>query len=86
MKYYNAMPKEQFLDYCITHSETQRALFSKAQIAQVLDLAGYSDKAEEMIKYGEAWMSIDLSDLASEAMNKTTLKIFGKEINLKTHE
>lgn len=70
MKYYNAMPMEHFLAYCESHSETPRALFSKEQIAQLLDLAGYHDKAEDVMQNWKSWISIDLTDMVDEVRKK----------------
>lgn len=76
MKYYSAMTEEQFVDYVSSHSETERALFSKDQVAQMLDLAGYPKEAEEASRGFKKWYSVDMSDLVSEyRKNKTHLRV-----------
>lgn len=74
------MDKKEFLGYVEIHSETPRALFSKEQVAQMLEYAGHSDEAESIFKDKKNWYSIDMSQLALEAMNKTSIKQQSDEV------
>ncbi len=38
--YYSQMNSEELINYCDSHSETERALFSKEQVAEMVLLAG----------------------------------------------
>ncbi len=72
-KYYSEMDTDQFLGYVEIHSKTQRALFHKTQVAEMLFLAGYLAHA---IKYNEGikeWYSLDMCDLVEEARKRPVL-------------
>jgi len=75
MKYYNHLTKNGFLDYVESHSITERALFNREQVAQVLDLAGYHERAEEVALYTQKWYSVDLSEFVEAARKRSALKI-----------
>lgn len=66
------MSDEEFLAYCESHSETERALFCGSQVARLLRLAGDpGDNAEEWeLHRAERWFSVDLSDLCKLARKR----------------
>lgn len=41
------MTDSEFLQYCLSHSQTQRAAFVSSQLARLCRLAGYEDLAKE---------------------------------------
>ncbi len=60
-KYYADMELEELVRYCDIHSETDRALFNKDMIAQMIDYAGNPKDyptAEEMAKASIEWHSL----------------------------
>ncbi len=75
MNYYTAMKEDEFLGYVELHSETPRALFSKSQVAQMLELAGYPVGAEGVMADMQEWYSLDMSDLVMIARNKKQMKV-----------
>lgn len=65
------MTDTEFLSYCMTHSDTPRALFSAEQVARCLRLAGYEDTAKTWdAAPAGTWKSCDLSDLVREAWQR----------------
>lgn len=60
MIYYTEMTEDAFIKYVEEHSSTQRALFSKKQIAQMLHLAGLKQDAKKIYQNGINWASVDL--------------------------
>lgn len=57
-KYYESMNKENLIEYCDIHCETERALFSKEMVAQMIDYAGYPENwstPDEVAKGNICW-------------------------------
>lgn len=55
------MNDEEFIQYCRTHSETERALFNGHQIKRLARLAGASDESYVFTLSDDEWRSIDLT-------------------------
>ena len=71
MKYYNGdMSKEQFLNYVEAHSQTDRALFSKEMVAELLYLCGDPNAAKSVYSGIKSWYSADLRDYVDEIRKK----------------
>lgn len=67
-----AMPDRDFIDYCRTHSDTQRSLFSGGQIKRLARLAGAPGYAALFNLDDDCWHSIDLSDWCKLANTRRT--------------
>ena len=62
-----------FIGYCETHSETERALFSKAHVVRILKLAGHYDEADCVEKDIVGWYNVYsdvMHPLCTEARNR----------------
>ena len=66
MKYYNGMEKDRFLRYVYEHSKTPRALFNKEMVAQLCELNGDHEDAEEIANGIKNWYSLDLREYVDE--------------------
>lgn len=55
------MNDREFIQYCRTHSETERALFNGQQIKRLARLAGVSDESYAFTLSDDEWRSIDLT-------------------------
>lgn len=77
--FYTEMPAEQLIGYCEIHCETERALFPKEMVAQMVLLAGEPDhwaKPEAIISHAQKWYSLhgemkELISLASPILHDT---------------
>jgi hypothetical protein len=67
------MDDNQFIAYCQTHSQTERALFNGHQVARLMRLAGdpYGN-ADQWEAHGDNWRSLDLSDVCRMARERQT--------------
>lgn len=66
------MDDREFIEYCATHSETERALFNGPQVARLIRLSG-GDEATASVWESRGsgyWRSLDLSDLCGLARLK----------------
>jgi hypothetical protein len=76
MKYYKGgMDKDTFLRYVDAHSETDRALFSKEMVAEVCDMLGNGEIAEQVVRGIKSWYSIDMRNDVKEIRNKEAIQL-----------
>lgn len=63
------MTDAEFIDYCETHSETERALFNGPQVARLMRLAGAAEQLASVweSRGSDYWKSLDMSDLCALA-------------------
>lgn len=71
MKYYNGdMDEKTFLRYVEAHSESERALFPKAMVAEICELNDDHETAEEVANGIKEWFSIDMREYVKEIRAK----------------
>lgn len=65
------MTDKEFLDYCETHSQTDRRLFHYQHISRCFALAGHERVARSWANNGEGYCSINLQDIVAQARRHT---------------
>ena len=63
------MTDDEFLDYCIAHSETERSIFHTDHVARLLRLEGQHSRAL-IWEAQDTILAIDLGELAKELKEK----------------
>jgi hypothetical protein len=82
MKYYDGdMDEKMFLRYVETHSESERALFSKAMVAEIYELNDDHETAEAVSNGIKEWFSIDMREDVKEIRAKK--KVIKKQDDIK---
>ena len=72
-KFYPKMEREELILYCLEHCNTEKALFHKSMVAQMISYAGCPfeyNSPEKIMKKDNEWYSLheDMSNLVNLAL------------------